>query len=317
MRVASVQFAPQPGKCEENAAHIRAMLKSVAPGSLDLLVLPEMALTGYLFDSFDHIAPLLELPYRGEGATYALATSLAKQLGCYVVAGFPERMSPEALEDCQLAQGLVDARTPQALEAATSTYLPKVRDQAFNSAMLVDPQGNLANVFRKHFLYEADTPWADEGRGFSYVDVPRLGRICVAICMDLNPYLLDSDFEKYELAHYCDKNQIDLLVLPMNWLLPEEEHEPYRADPSLNQPSVATINYWVARCIPLWVPGMGEPGHEGHRTTLIAANRTGSEKDTIFAGSSSVISFRAGDQANLLGAAGCRDDAVLTVEVPM
>lgn len=141
---------------------------------------------GYLFDSFDHIAPLLELPYRGEGATYALATSLAKQFECYVVAGFPERMSPEALEDCQLAQGLVDARTPQALEAATSTYLPKVRDQAFNSAMLVDPQGNLANVFRKHFLFEADTPWADEGRGFSYVDVPRLGRICVAICMDLN-----------------------------------------------------------------------------------------------------------------------------------
>ena len=54
MRVASVQFAPQPGKCEENAAHIRAMLKryvpahspSVAPGSIDLLVLPEMALTG-------------------------------------------------------------------------------------------------------------------------------------------------------------------------------------------------------------------------------------------------------------------------------
>ena len=95
-------------------------------------------------------------------------------------------MSPEALEDCQLAQGLVDARTPQALEAATSTYLPKVRDQAFNSAMLVDPQGNLANVFRKHFLFEADTPWADEGRGFSYVDVPRLGRVCVAICIDLN-----------------------------------------------------------------------------------------------------------------------------------
>lgn len=137
-------------------------------------------------------------------------------------------------------------------------------------------------------------------------------------------YLLDSDFEKYELAHYCDKNKVDLLVLPMNWLLPEEEHETYRTDPSHNQPSVTTINYWVARCIPLWVPGMGEPGHEGHRTTLIAANRTGSEKgtcmahpDTIFAGSSSVITFRAGDQANLLGAAGCRDDAVVTVEVPI
>lgn len=58
--------------------------------------------------------------------------------------------------------------------------------QAFNSALLADPHGNLAGVFRKHFLYEADTPWADEGRGFSYVDLPGLGRVCIAICMDLN-----------------------------------------------------------------------------------------------------------------------------------
>lgn len=137
-------------------------------------------------------------------------------------------------------------------------------------------------------------------------------------------YLLDSDFEKYELAHYCDKHRVDLLVLPMNWLLPDDERAAYDAEPTHNQPSVTTINYWVARAIPLWVPGMGEPGQEGRRTTLIAANRTGMEHgtcacltpDTVFAGSSSVIAFRSGDQANLLGAAGCRNDAVLIVEIP-
>ncbi|WFC99452.1 hypothetical protein MYAM1_002196 [Malassezia yamatoensis] len=265
---------------------------------------------GYFFDSFKDVEPLLELPYRGEGATYKLAAELAREYECYVVAGFPEKMSMEAMEDYQVAQGLVDARTPQLIDTETSSHLPKLRDEAFNSALLIDPQGNLANVFRKHFLFEADTPWADEGRGFSYVDLPNLGRVCVAICMDLNPYLLDSDFEKYELAHYCSKNRVDWLIVPMNWLLPENELEKYHADTSMNQPSVTTINYWVTRCMPLWVPGMGEPQNEGHRTTLIAANRTGKEKS-----SSSVITFDAGQKADLVGAAGCREDAVISLHI--
>lgn len=126
--------------------------------------------------------------------------------------------------------------------------------------------------------------------------------------------MLDSDFERYELTQYCDKNQIDLLVVPMNWLLPEDEVKAHNTD-STNNPSIATINYWVARCIPLWVPGMAEPDHEGHRTLMIAANRTGTERGTVFAGSSSLLSFTAGDQAKLIGAAGHRDEAVLALDI--
>lgn len=92
-------------------------------------------------------------------------------------------------------------------------------------------------------------------------------------------YLLSSDFERYELTQYCDKNQIDLLVVPMNWLLPDEEIDAYKAGDA-NDPSIPTINYWVARCIPLWVPGMEQPGHEGHKTLFVACNRTGTEKGT-------------------------------------
>ena len=156
-----------------------------------MLVLPEMALTGrcpcadagYLYSSYEEIEPLLESPYRGEGATYELATSLAKELECYVVAGFPERASDEALAEFP---GAHDARTPRAeAETIAPSYLPSMRGKAFNSALLVDPSGALVRVFRKHFLYEADTPWADEGQGFTYVDLP-IGRVCVAICMDLN-----------------------------------------------------------------------------------------------------------------------------------
>lgn len=127
---------------------------------------------------------MLELPYQGKGATYELATSLAKEMQCYLVAGFPEQASAQALSECDVENGMFDARTP--FPDSDSLYRPRVARKAFNSAMLVDPNGQLVNIFRKHFLYEADTSWADEGPGFSYVQLPNLGRVCVAVCMDLN-----------------------------------------------------------------------------------------------------------------------------------
>lgn len=103
---------------------------------------------------------------------------------CHVVAGFPERASPRALAELG-TPGQHDARVARE-EVTGLTYLPRIERQAFNAAMLVAPDGSLVKVFRKHFLYETDTTWADEGGGFEYLDIPGLGRLCVAICMDLN-----------------------------------------------------------------------------------------------------------------------------------
>ena len=91
----------------------------------------------------------------------------------------PESLSPS---DMQAAR----SRHKHDLEE----YRARVRGKAYNSAVMVDPSGAVVKVFRKHFLYKADTPWADEGAGFEYVDVPALGRIAVGICMDLNRTLL-------------------------------------------------------------------------------------------------------------------------------
>jgi len=46
MRIACLQFNPQPGKVAQNIVKAEALLESIPPHSLDLLVLPEMALTG-------------------------------------------------------------------------------------------------------------------------------------------------------------------------------------------------------------------------------------------------------------------------------
>lgn len=53
MRVALLQFAPSLGKVAQNIERVDAILRRVAPRDLDLLILPEMALTG----------KLLPLPY--------------------------------------------------------------------------------------------------------------------------------------------------------------------------------------------------------------------------------------------------------------
>ncbi|WFD08223.1 hypothetical protein MVES1_003595 [Malassezia vespertilionis] len=284
MRVVCVQCTPEQGKVQQNAAHIMSLVETVKPGSVDMLVLPEMALTGYVHDSLDAIEPFLENPYAEDGATFNLARDLATRLQCYVVAGFPERASAEALA-AQHSPHLTDARHLTD-ELKGSPHLPQVRQKAFNAAMLVGRDGKLVHVFRKHFLYEPDATWADESAGFGYIDLQGIGRVSVAVCMDLNrtwarrlttAYLLDSDFERYELAHFCDKNRVDFMVVCMNWLLPEEELGAY-GESDGSAPSIPTINYWVTRAMPLWVPGMAKPGHEGHKVTMIACNRTGTER---------------------------------------
>ncbi len=150
-RVACVQFDPTPGNGglapaspSANAARVRELLTeaglltegaakphtpavaatsddaapTASAAKLDLLVLPEMALSGYKFSDEAHIAPHLE-SLHGDGAeggpTLALARALAHELGCYVLAGFPEDATRTASEStsawAQAMSAPHDART--------------------------------------------------------------------------------------------------------------------------------------------------------------------------------------------------------------
>lgn len=132
-------------------------MNSLSPGQVDLLVLPEMALSGYMFKSLSEIRPYLERPV--VGATAVLASSLAKRLECHVVAGYPE-----AHESDPLAATGEEAR-------------------GYNSAVLASPSGVIGN-YRKTFLFETDKNWALEGNGFTHFDLPQpLGRVAIGICM--------------------------------------------------------------------------------------------------------------------------------------
>nr|CDI54480.1 protein n-terminal asparagine amidohydrolase [Melanopsichium pennsylvanicum 4] len=231
-----------------------------------------------------------------------LAFHLAQQLSSHVVIGFPERApNIPALRSSRgnaSPSSPFDARPHEARSAKTST-MPS-EHSAYNSAALFAPDRSLLHIFRKHFLFESDEVWADQGSGFEVLHTPSLGNICVAICMDLNPFRFRTPFEKYELASFCAQKDVDLLVMPMAWLLPKDEKEKIidkdKAETE-HKPSLGTINYWAMRCMPLFNPqgtpshaattiSSNHPSHGGapKTTYFIATNRAGTERSSTFAG---------------------------------
>jgi len=148
MRVAAVQFKARKG---DWAASLDAALPLIrdAAASSDLLVLPEMALTGYLYDCYDAAQLVAE---DARGRTYEALAPVAVEAGCWIVAGFPERDG----------------------------------DRLFNSALVIAPDGTLAFTYRKTLLYVADERWATPGDSGYRVFATRAGTFAVGICMDLN-----------------------------------------------------------------------------------------------------------------------------------
>ncbi len=127
MNVAFLQFTPDFGRISENLARIDSLARE-GGGEADLLVLPELASTGYLFLSRDEVAQLAE-PFPG-GATASTYMALARDLQTVIVGGFAEREG----------------------------------DQLYNSSALVRPDGTYS-VYRKTHLFLNEKDFFDCGNG--------------------------------------------------------------------------------------------------------------------------------------------------------
>ena len=217
MRVAGVQFRAASGSLAASRRRLVRLARSAAVDA-DLLVLPEMAATGYAFDSFAAAQAVAETP---DGETFAVLSAVAAAAGCWLVAGFPERAG----------------------------------DRLFNSAMVIRPDGELAFVYRKTMLFDAELPWATPGdSGYRAFDTDA-GRFGVGICMDLN----DDGF-----LGWCRGAALDALAFPTNWV---DEGDP---DP---------WDYWASRL-------GAEPA------ALVAANTWGTHGALRFCGRSAVLRQR-------------------------
>jgi predicted amidohydrolase len=147
-RVAALQFNPLPGQKADNIERLLHMTEEAALEGARLIVLPEMATTGYCWLSREEIAPFVEpVP----GPTTSRFQEVAARYRCYIALSLPE------------------------VDPATGVF--------YNALALVGPDGLLGS-YRKIHSYISEPRWARDGDlGFPVWETP-LGRLAGIICMD-------------------------------------------------------------------------------------------------------------------------------------
>ncbi len=143
MKIGFVQFNPAFGQVTKNLSTIHRLVSSV---KADLLVLPELCLSGYNFVSMDEVRQLSET---SDGPSIKSLKLLSKKTGTILVAGFAEK-------------------------SGSKTY---------NSAILIRPSGK-TDIYRKTHLFWNEKKWFAPGdTGFK---VYRAGqtKIGMMICYD-------------------------------------------------------------------------------------------------------------------------------------
>jgi len=149
-RVAVVQFNPQVGldNLESNALAVQQRLQQAAKEGANLIVLPELATTGYCFDSreeaFAHAEPV------PDGRTVRGWIAFAKENQVYIVGCLPE----------------VDGQ------------------QLFDTAVLVGPEGYVGKYRKTHLWNEEKLFFTPGNLGFPVFDT-RIGRIALLVCWDI------------------------------------------------------------------------------------------------------------------------------------
>ncbi|ANB14338.1 Nta1p [Sugiyamaella lignohabitans] len=280
LNVAVLQLNPRIGQVSANIERANRILRNHGflnetgqPNRrpLDLLILPELAFTGYNFKSRDHITPYLEPTSSGVSSKWAM--DISKSLNCHTLVGYPELCSKS--------------------------------NNIYNSAAMFSPSGKVLFNYRKSFLYSADVDWgcSESPDGFQsytpeFESVALKGlKVQVGICMDLNPYKFEAPFEKFEFANSALENDVSLILCPMAWLNSESpslqtsdeakqlkkkqlEHE---MDPL--EPDVSTLNYWFVRMNPF----IKSPPKR--KIAFVTCNRSGWEDDILYAGSSQISVF--------------------------
>ncbi|KAK4154574.1 carbon-nitrogen hydrolase [Chaetomidium leptoderma] len=261
MRIACLQFDPQVGNVDNNLNLADAVLGKVDPDELDgldLLVLPELAFTGYNFKSLQHIVPFFEETGSGIASLWAQTTALKHD--CAVVVGYPEKVD-------------VSTTRPASLEY-------------YNSAFIVNGDGDTVGNYRKSFLYDTDETWASEGgQGFFKREITGLGNVALGICTDLNPYKLEAAWDAFEFGFHILEAQANLVIMTMAWQ--DHQNSPFCPDP--REPDLETLVYWVQRLEPLIRADKDE------EVIVVFCNRTGDEGEATYTGTSAVLGIKRGE----------------------
>lgn len=279
MRVGCLQFSPVVGDILGNMQKADKLLEGISERSLDLLVLPELALTGYNFPNLKEIKAFLSVAGTGPSCTWAQKTAL--RLKCFVSIGYPEKSH---------------APNPPGVLKSSKKAVPSGLDKRFNynANIIYSPDGEIAAHYRKSFLFPTDLTWASEPldsqkqpEGFSFTELgaPISKRMAQAICMDINPYKFQESSDRVEFARHVVAERVELATVSMAWSSVSMENVEGKEELG-GDPDVKTLAYWVERF---------KAVVDGDREVLVVlGNRSGAESDVLYAGSSLVAKMGRG-----------------------
>ena len=146
--VACCQVAPKIGDLAYNRTLTERVIRQAASVGAQIVVLPELVQSGYLFHDRSEALSLSEPT---DGPAINLWKALSKELNILIVAGFCERLGA---------------------------------DQLANSAAMIDAQG-LRAVYRKAHLWDEENAIFSAGNAPPPVVETAFGRISMMICYDL------------------------------------------------------------------------------------------------------------------------------------
>ncbi|KAF9277280.1 Carbon-nitrogen hydrolase [Mortierella alpina] len=203
MKIVCLQLEPRLGEVQRNIDHASSMIAHLQAEDVDVLVLPEMAFTGYVFTSKDHIRPYLEDAETGLSVQWAKMQAL--RLKAHVQVGYPEKRIINKAD--------------------------QFHEEFYNSVCFVSPEGKVLTTYAKHFLYYTDENWAEEGPSFVSLPVEGLGQVGFGICMDVNPYQFKAPFEDFEFSNYHLSQKTNLVLCSMAWNKGEEAPKKEKVEP--------------------------------------------------------------------------------------
>ena len=147
VKIAGVQMYPRLMKNTENLRKMVTQTKKAAAAGADLVVFPECALPGYVFNSLEEARPFMEtIP----GPATERMCALARELGVHIIFGMLETEA----------------------------------DKCFNAAVLLGPKGIIGKYHKNHLPFLGIDRFVDHGDGPFRVYRTPVGNIGMHICYE-------------------------------------------------------------------------------------------------------------------------------------
>ncbi|MFG6150229.1 carbon-nitrogen hydrolase family protein [Halobacillus sp. B23F22_1] len=229
----ALQYSPKLSDKKTNQKKVSKLIEEEVSTSkeTDLIVLPELSFTGPVTDK--GINSIYSLSEKDQGNTYQFISQLAKKHNINIVYGMIEREN----------------------------------DQLYNSAILVNENGEIKGKYRKTHLDRNEKRWATPGSSLPVFDIEGLGKVGL---------LIGDDVRFPEASGVLSVKRADMIAVPVSWSGEYSGNMEINKNISENQYPAHSVVLWDAVAI-------------GAQAYTIFANFVGSEHE--FKGSSGLYTL--------------------------